>query len=126
MLRIIFWQGLILLILFVLPGTSGAMSSAGAGSHSSGYESTGEQAKAELSVGESSGMLTPGPGLGAAVANYYSVIYEKEYYYRKNNSEPIRDYRYYKVKTIIPPSEKKNYVLRDFRREMWENKSYNK
>jgi hypothetical protein len=124
MLKIILSQGLIILILLIYSSPVSGMNIAGAGCVSSGYYiGSGEPAQAEITTGESAGARS-NPGLGAAAVNYYSIVYDKEYFYRENNSQPIRDYRYYNVKTIVPPVKKKNYVLRDFRRDLWENKTY--
>jgi hypothetical protein len=121
----IFLQGLTILILLIFSNPAYSMSTAGYASRSGGLEiSSGEPARAELTGGESAGITSAGAGLGMAYAKYYLAVYEKEYFYRENNSQPIRDFRYYNVKTIVPASEKKNYVIRDFRRDMWENKSY--
>ncbi len=56
---------------------------------------------------------------------YYPRLYYKEYFYRDNEFQPIRDFRYYKIKTQ-PNYEtvKKNIPLRDFRFDYWKNKEY--
>ena len=56
---------------------------------------------------------------------YYPHLFYKEFFYRDNDSQPIRDFRYYKIKTQ-PNYEykKKNIPLRDFRFDYWKNKEY--
>ena len=62
--------------------------------------------------------------VGPAVP-YYPRIFSKEYFYRDNESQPIRDFRYYNLKTQPNyVAAKKNVVLRDFRFDYWRYKEY--
>jgi hypothetical protein len=66
-----------------------------------------------------------GTGETAGNVNYYPVLYYKEYFYRDNSTQPIRDFRYYNVKSFVPNRELVNKEpIRDFRVEMWKNKHY--
>src|SRR6476659_7338871 len=60
-----------------------------------------------------------------ALPPYYPKLFYKEYFYRDNESQTIRDFRYYNLKTQ-PNVEytKKNIPLRDFRFDYWKNKVY--
>jgi len=53
-------------------------------------------------------------------AAYYPEQFYEEYFYRENTSEPIRDFRYYGIKTFYPNVERDNTVIRDFRTELWD------
>ena len=60
-----------------------------------------------------------------ALPPYYPKLFYKEFFYRDNESQTIRDFRYYDLKTQ-PNVEytKKNIPLRDFRFDYWKNKVY--
>lgn len=65
------------------------------------------------------------PDRSAVTTDYYPVKFYEEYLYRDNDSQPIRDFRSYKVKTFVPERESLNREpIRDFRTEMWKNKHY--
>jgi len=74
--------------------------------------SSSEPAKAEIVTTAS----VRSEGLGTAAATpYYPTIFYKEYFYRDNNTQPIRDFRYFGIKTFKPNVERSNKVYRDFR-----------
>ncbi|GEM_PF-4586292 len=74
---------------------------------------------AELSEGGgASEGLTPGSPAIATVSFY--PLYDREYFYRNNETEPIRDFRSYDTKTITPEADyygivKHTQPIRDFR-----------
>ena len=55
--------------------------------------------------------------------DYYPTQYFKEYFHRDKSTDPIRDYRYYEVKTFAPDRlALKQGPIRDFRKDMWVSK----
>ncbi len=73
-----------------------------------------EPARAEVSPSYTAGAKSTGLG-SAAATPYYPTIFYKEYFYRDNNTQPIRDFRYFGIKTFKPNVERSNKVYRDFR-----------
>lgn len=79
----------------------------------------------QLGFTASASVKSTGSGVTAGSVNYYPVLFYKEYFYRDNSRQPIRDYRYYNVKSFVPNREVMNREpIRDFRVEMWKNKHY--
>lgn len=74
---------------------------------------TGEPAKAEIAVVHKPAQIT------AAAVQYYPEKYNEEYFYRVSSNEPIRDFRYYKVKKFNPTTKyyeaQNKQPIRDFR-----------
>jgi hypothetical protein len=79
---------------------------------------------AELSEGGgASEGLTPGTPAIATVSFY--PLYEREYFYRNSESEPISDFRSYDTKSVMPEADyygvvKHTRPIRDFR-DYWPN-----
>lgn len=94
---------------------------------------TGERALAYLT----SSVVTAGPPNEMVPPARAAIRHEvswKDNFYRTSYNEPIRDFRYYAVRTdnkILPSGPEKydapkkyHHPLRDFRFDYWENKYY--